>query len=150
LVKDLGYIDWVIKETIRFYPALPTIGARQTKKEIVLGDWNIPAGSVIQVDLISMLYDPKIWGDPTVFRPERFSLDNYTKEQRHAYMPFSTGSRTCIGINFSYYEQKIFIGTLLREFSKIEFSPDSELVFNTNTFVCVPDFEKLKIQFVKA
>jgi len=150
LVKDLGYIDWVIKETIRFYPALPTIGARQTKKDIVLGDWNIPVGSVVQIDLISMLYDPKIWGDPTVFRPERFSLENYTKEQRHAYMPFSTGSRTCIGINFSYYEQKIFIGTLLREFSKIEFSPDSELVFNTNTFVCVPDFEKLKIQFVKA
>jgi len=133
---------------MRVHPAVSAIGGRQILKEMILGDWKIPEGSVIQLDLTSMLYDPRIWGDPHVFRPERWSPENLTKEQRTVWMPFSYGPRICIGMNFSLLEQKIFLSTILREYSKIEFAPGGEMVIDTNTLNS-PSLEKLKIRCTK-
>jgi len=148
-IKNLEYIDWIVHETMRLHPAIPAIGGRQPKKEVVLGDWKIPENTLIQMDLASMLHDPHVWGDPEVFRPERWSPENLTKEQRTAWMPFSYGPRICIGMNFSLLEQKIFLSTLLREFCSIRFAQDGQVVPEKINFIHCPNFEKLKIEFVK-
>jgi len=148
-IKDLQYIDWIVRETLRFHPPAPLAPGRMTKKELMIGDWKIPPNTFIQIDFVDMLHNPKVWGDPQVFRPERWSPENLTKEQRTLWMPFSYGPRICIGMNFSLLEQKIFIATLLREFSKIQFAKDGELVVDTAKFLHAPDFKKLKIQCVK-
>ncbi|KAG8223771.1 hypothetical protein J437_LFUL001491 [Ladona fulva] len=42
-------------------------------------------------------HDPKIWGDPFNFRPERF-LDSNGKFVKHAaLLPFGAGKRSCLG-----------------------------------------------------
>jgi len=133
---------------MRLHPAVGTIGGRLTHKEVIIGDWKVPEGVIVQVDIISMMYDPRIWGDPQVFRPERWSPENLTKEQRTAWMPFSYGPRICIGMNFSLLEQKIFLSSILREYSKIEFAPGGEVAIDTNT-INSPSFEKLKIRCIK-
>jgi len=146
--KNLEYIDWIIHETMRLHPPVPAIG-RMPKKEVILGDWKIPENTFIQLNLASMLHDPRIWGDPEVFRPERWSPKNLTKEQRTVWIPFSFGPRICIGMNFSLLEQKIFLSTLLREFSSIQFAQDGQVVTERINFLHCPNFEKLKIQVVK-
>jgi len=149
-LKDLEYIDWFIHETMRMYPAAPVVGQRtiQTGTETTIGDWKIPEKTFIQINLINMLYDPLIWGDPRTFRPERWSPENLTKDQRSAWMPFSYGPRVCIGMNFSLVEQKIFLAVILREFSCIQLSKNSSLEVDCKGFLNPPDSDKLKINFV--
>ena len=65
-----------------------------------------------------MHYDEKYWNKPFEYMPERW-LDTEDKQPRHAYAyaPFGGGARVCIGNNFSLLEQKLFLATLLREYS---------------------------------
>jgi len=129
-LKDLNYIDWIIREAMRLYPPVSVteyILFRRTETETIIGNYYIPAKTRIQVDFVSMLHSKEIWGDPQNFRPERFDPDILTKEQRSSWMPFSNGPRICIGMNFSLTQQKIFLATLLREFSLIKLSENSVL-----------------------
>jgi len=146
-LKDLHYLEWIIQETMRLYPAVPVIGQRSVKTDTILGDWKIPAGAVIQLDFITMLHSEEIWGDPQNFRPERWDPENLTKEQRTSWMPFSYGPRICIGMNFSLVEQKIFLVTILRQFSSIKIPANSVLETQAKGLLNAPNFDKFLVQF---
>jgi fatty-acid peroxygenase len=63
-------------EVRRFYPFAPFLGGRAPRD----AEWDgqpIPAGSVVLLDLYGQNHDPRLWGDPYTFRPERF-LDETT------------------------------------------------------------------------
>jgi len=143
-LKELPYIDGLIKEGLRMFPPLPFINGRKAIKDTVVGHVRIPAGTLITLNVISMVNDPKIWGDPEVIRPERWFSENITKEQRNAWMPFSAGPRVCIGMNFSLLEQKIFLVYFLKQFQQIKLAPHAVITpklggIGTNT----PDTEKI-------
>ena len=56
----------------------------------------------------------KYWGDPDVFRPERY-LDpqGYNKD---AWIAFSKGNRNCIGQELAIIETKVILAMTLRMF----------------------------------
>ena len=56
----------------------------------------------------------KYWGDPEVFRPERY-LDPYGYN-KEAWVPFSKGVRNCIGQELAIIETKIILAMTLRTF----------------------------------
>lgn len=61
-------------------------------------------------------FDPKIFKNPTKFLPERWIpkhelYDGAEKKDFYAYLPFSAGSRSCIGQNLAL----IFVKTILIE-----------------------------------
>jgi len=149
-LKNLEYIDWIIHETMRLYPVVPIINGRGTLQDITIGEWHVPAKTAIQIDFISMLHNPTIYESPKKFVPERWAPEKLTKEQRISWMPFSYGPRICLGMNFSIIEQKIFLSTLLREFSEIRLAKDSVLEAGTDNFLNSPNLKKLNLQFVRA
>jgi cytochrome P450 len=149
-LKELPYIDGLIKECLRMFPPVPFINGRKSIKDSVVGNVQIPAGTLINLNIISMANNPKIWGDPEVIRPERWYSENLTKEQRNASMPFSTGPRICIGMNMSLLEQKIFLVYLLKQFQQIKLAPTSIITpklggIGTNT----PDTDKITLVLEK-
>uniref|UniRef100_A0A1I7XI86 Cytochrome P450 n=1 Tax=Heterorhabditis bacteriophora TaxID=37862 RepID=A0A1I7XI86_HETBA len=95
--EDIGrfrYLEACIKETLRLYPSVPII-ARQVVEDLKMKNHLLPAGTGV-VMIPSMVHkDPRYWDDPEIFRPERF-LDRELKHP-YAYIPFSAGSRNCIG-----------------------------------------------------
>ncbi|EPB71359.1 hypothetical protein ANCCEY_09544 [Ancylostoma ceylanicum] len=93
-IGNLKYLEACIKETLRLYPSVPLI-ARQVAEDIKIKDHILPAGTGV-VLIPSMVHrDPNYWDDPEVFRPERF-IESELKHP-YAYIPFSAGSRNCIG-----------------------------------------------------
>ncbi|KJH47394.1 unspecific monooxygenase [Dictyocaulus viviparus] len=112
--EDLGslkYLEACVKETLRLYPSVPLI-ARQVVEDVKIRDHLLPAGTGVAV-IPSMVHrDPNYWDDPEVFRPERFI--NGEIKHPYAYIPFSAGSRNCIGQRFALMEEKCILALLMR------------------------------------
>lgn len=68
----------------------------------------------------------KVWQNPNDFIPERFLAEG-AKVNPFAYVPFSAGSRNCIGQRFAMLEMKSVLSKILRNF-KISVADDYEPV----------------------
>jgi len=146
-LKDLFYLDWIIKETTRYSSNITVLNGRIADSDITLGDWKIPKGTQIFIDLYSMMHKKSIWGDPENFRPERWDPANLTEEQKNSWIPFSGGPRICIGMSFSIQEQKIFLVTLLKTFPLFRLSSGSELKPAISKFTHYPNVDNLAFDF---
>ncbi|KAK2608976.1 hypothetical protein QQS21_002456 [Conoideocrella luteorostrata] len=114
----------VILETLRLHPPFPSLTNRYTTQKVRLGnDINVPAGTWIGWNAYGVQTDPRIWGsDALVFRPERWGKDvanikaMFRAQQAKAvFIPFSTHSRTCLGITFALMQLKVGLYELLSE-----------------------------------
>ncbi|WP_460837151.1 cytochrome P450 [Noviherbaspirillum agri] len=69
--REEDYLGWFVHEVRRFYPFFPMLGGRVLEEF----DWrgmHFARGTWVLLDLYGTNHDPRIWGDPEVFRPERF------------------------------------------------------------------------------
>ncbi|XP_035216508.1 cytochrome P450 4V2-like [Stegodyphus dumicola] len=136
-VKNLVYLEQVIKETLRLYPSVPIIG-RENKEVIKIGSYVVPRGSRIGI-LINMLHkNPDMFPNPEKFDPERFSPENSSERDAFSYLPFSCGARTCLGSTFAMIQMKIILAHVLRNFSVTTLDPlDKINIMMTLTLKCL-------------
>ncbi|KAI6220871.1 hypothetical protein M3Y99_01583200 [Aphelenchoides fujianensis] len=114
-LSQLKYVECCIKETLRLYPSVPII-ARRLGNPIDIAGTRVPAGVETLLNLYLIHRDPAYWEDPEVFDPDRFLPENAAGRHAFAYLPFSAGSRNCIGQRFAMMEEKIMIVGLIRAF----------------------------------
>ncbi|XP_063283836.1 cytochrome P450 4B1-like [Pelobates fuscus] len=124
--EDLGkltYTTLCIKECMRLYPPVPEVG-RELAKPITFCDGrSLPKGASVILNFYAIGRCPSIWEDPEVFDPMRFSPENSSGRHAYGFVPFSAGSRNCIGQNFAMNEMKVALALILQRF---ELSPDTE------------------------
>ncbi|XP_008555432.1 cytochrome P450 4c3 [Microplitis demolitor] len=113
-LHKLTWLEACVKETWRLYPVAPII-ARQIYNPIKLMNHNIPVGSTVLINLFMLHRDPRYFPNPEVYQPERF-LPNSPKPPPFAYIPFSAGSRNCIGWKFGTMVVKASILSILRAY----------------------------------
>ena len=65
----------------------------------LLGDYHLPAGTSVVLLIYAMHHNADIYPDPEVFKPDRFFSTNSLGRHPYAYIPFSAGTRNCIGIS---------------------------------------------------
>lgn len=114
-IKGLKQLDWVWKETLRFYPVAPGV-ARIALREVNLSGHRIPAGALVAVRFSVAFRDPTCFADPDRFDPERFAPPR--SEDKHcngAFIPFGAGHHACIGSQLSGLEGKAFWYQFLRK-----------------------------------
>ncbi|KAJ1789808.1 hypothetical protein LPJ62_002248 [Coemansia sp. RSA 2167] len=117
-LKELGYIDLIVKETLRRNSILAEI-RRRLSAPVTLGQFTLPKGSVVSVDTWAMHYNPEYFPEPEKFIPERFAEEKSSELKGvspFAFAPFSNGSRQCVGMRFSLIEQRVAIALLLIRF----------------------------------
>ncbi|XP_028969051.1 cytochrome P450 4c3-like [Galendromus occidentalis] len=114
-LRQLKYLDMVLKETQRIYPPVPMIARRVTTEFELLGK-TVPTSSELNINIIAMHRDPKTFPRPELFIPERFSPESSARRSPYAFIPFSAGPRNCIGQRFALMEEKIVLVWLLRRF----------------------------------
>lgn len=107
--EDESYLDAVVKETLRRRPVIP-IAARKAQVPVTLGDYHLPAGSVLIVAIYLIHSDPEIHPDPTEFVPERFIGHS---AETGEFIPFGGGVRRCLGASLAQLEMKVVLRTVL-------------------------------------
>eukprot|EP00698_Gefionella_okellyi_P001361 TRINITY_DN11308_c0_g1_i1.p1 TRINITY_DN11308_c0_g1~~TRINITY_DN11308_c0_g1_i1.p1 ORF type:complete len:306 (+),score=87.49 TRINITY_DN11308_c0_g1_i1:593-1510(+) len=116
---QLKYITAVLKETLRLHPPVP-IFSREAGAELTLGGYKIRKGTVVTVQAHNIHMDEQHWNEPFLFNPQRFmsSSDASPQQQQHAYawLPFATGERQCIGMNFAMLEMRAVLAALYKQF----------------------------------
>ncbi|BAJ32000.1 MULTISPECIES: cytochrome P450 [Kitasatospora] len=112
---ELPYLTQVLKETMRLYPAAPSVG-RRAVAGTTIGGVDIPAGADVLVVPYVTHRHPGHWEDPERFDPERFTPEREAARHRYAWFPFGGGPRACIGQHFSMLEAVLALAVLLREF----------------------------------
>ncbi|XP_051892533.1 cytochrome P450 4V2-like [Pristis pectinata] len=114
-LKNLLYLQCVIKESLRLYPSVPIIG-RTLLEDCYIGGFKVPKGVNAMIIPYALHRDPRHFSDPEEFRPERFMPENSSKMNPYAFIPFSGGPRNCIGQKFAIIEEKVILSSILRRF----------------------------------
>ncbi|KAI9269153.1 cytochrome P450 [Phascolomyces articulosus] len=148
--RKFSYIDMIIKEGLRLNPPANDLLPRVPVADTHLGDIMIPKETLVSVDIHALHHNPEIWQDAEKFIPERFAEGGeHSKHEGVTFMPFASGSRICLGMNFSMMEQRVALSMLLRKY-EWELPADSihhdGLIVN-EMFNIVPP--SLKIKFTK-
>lgn len=125
-LNELRFIDLVIKESLRMFPPVPMIARHATERTEIEGSV-IPVGTIVGVDIFEMHRDSDYFEDAERFNPDRFDTIRETgKNNPFTYIPFSAGSRNCIGQKFAQYEIKTAVTKILQNFTLELPSPDFE------------------------
>ncbi|KAM0066847.1 putative cytochrome P450 [Helianthus debilis subsp. tardiflorus] len=96
-IKNLVYLQAVVNETLRLYPATFLNHPRAFTKDCTIAGYHVPKGTWLIVNTWKLHRDPKIWSDPCEFRPERFLSANHmgldVKWTNFELIPFGAGRR---------------------------------------------------------
>jgi cytochrome P450 len=110
-VPRLRFVQWTFQETVRLYPPAFVIG-REPTVDHELDGHVIPAGSVVLISPWAVHRDPRWYGDPEAFRPERWDKQNADRIPTFAYLPFGAGPRVCIGQPLATLAGALFLSTI--------------------------------------
>jgi len=113
-LENLPYLNAVIREGLRLcHPVTHRISRAFPDKTLMYHDQAIPAGTNVNMTSMLIHENEDIFPDPMVFRPERW-LGNESL-QRYL-LPFSKGSRSCLGINLAWAEMYLIVASVYRRF----------------------------------
>lgn len=138
----MKYLERVIKEVMRLYPPVPSIG-RILSEDVQLDQYFLPKGTPIKVFIYFLHRDPRFFPEPEKFDPDRFLPENTASRHPYAYIPFSAGARNCIGQKFAMYEAKTLLSSVIRNFkitsveNRDELSLISEIILRTHNGINV-------------
>jgi cytochrome P450 len=113
-VPHLSYLRCVITETLRLYPGVPLLLPHESSADCRIGGYDVPAGTMLLVNVCAIHRDPALWKDPLEFRPERFEDGN--KAEDRLLMPFGMGRRKCPGETLALRTVGLVLGTLIQCF----------------------------------
>ena len=114
-IRNMKYLEYVIKEALRLHPPAPYFG-RNFEQDIKIDGHVLPKGTDIIIDIMGLHTNPEYWEDPLTFNPDRFGGEMFAKRNPYTYVPFSAGPRNCIGQKFAMLEEKTFVYYIMSNF----------------------------------
>ncbi|XP_076465918.1 putative cytochrome P450 CYP44 [Babylonia areolata] len=115
-VQCMQYFKACFKESVRMMPVINE-NTRYTNKDLVLGGYHIPAGTIVKMNNFVLYREPHIFTDHDVFMPERWLQEKWEhKVDPIIVQPFSFGPRMCIGRRFAEQDMAVLTTRLLQSF----------------------------------
>ncbi|KAJ8327730.1 Lanosterol 14-alpha-demethylase [Batrachochytrium dendrobatidis] len=128
-IRQLTFLDCVMKETLRLHPPIHTV-MRKVEKSMTYRGMTIPAGHFICGSAAVSHLDPTRFPDPLKFEPSRFlnndegsgewsinTIDIAQKSARSHFLPFGAGRHRCIGEAFAYIQNKTILSAFIRRYT---------------------------------
>ncbi|KAG8474532.1 hypothetical protein CXB51_031376 [Gossypium anomalum] len=121
-VPKLHYLQSIIYETLRLYPAAPLLVPHMPSTDCSIGGYDVPSGTIVLVNAWAIHRDPNVWDDSTSFKPERFDGNSEKIEHSQKLLPFGLGRRACPGANLAQRMVGLTLGSLIQcfEWERIE------------------------------
>ncbi|KAB1222478.1 Isoflavone 2'-hydroxylase [Morella rubra] len=112
-ISKLHYLQNIILETLRLYPAAPLLVPHMASEDCTIGGYDVPSKTIVLINAWAIHRDPKLWDDAISFKPERFE-----SEEGDAYklMPFGIGRRACPGASLAQRTINLALGSLIQCF----------------------------------
>lgn len=120
----------IFLESLRLFPAIWCLSRKSIHPDSI-GEYEIPAGSQLILNIYALHRNPNYWEKPNEFSPLRF-LDE-TERHPYAFLPFSVGPHSCIGSHFALVEGILLLATIAQEirlqarYSKSDIKPSPYL-----------------------
>ncbi len=128
-VGALTYTRQVIDETLRLYSPVAVM-ARDAVAADTLGGYEVAPGTLIMLLPFLTHRHPEFWNEPDVFNPDHFTPERVKDRPRYAYVPFSAGPRTCLGIHFALLEAVLILAEVAQRYQIRLANPKQELEFD--------------------
>ncbi|MDQ0620050.1 bifunctional cytochrome P450/NADPH--P450 reductase [Arthrobacter globiformis] len=124
----LGYLDQILKETLRLWPTAPAFNVAPYEDTVIGGQYEVAKGTPLMVLIPQLHRDKAAWGeDAELFNPDRFSPERVESIPANAWKPFGNGQRSCIGRGFALQEAMLFLAKALQRFDITPADPSYEL-----------------------
>ncbi len=115
-VGRLTYTRQVLNEALRLWPTAAAFSRHALEDTVLGGRVPLRAGQAVTV-IAPMLHRQPGWGDnPELFDPSRFTPEAEAARSVHAFKPFGTGERACIGRQFALHEATMLLATLVHRY----------------------------------
>ncbi|MER8029705.1 cytochrome P450 [Streptomyces bauhiniae] len=109
-VSRLLLTERVITEALRLYAPVWFI-TRTVTRDTHLGGHPLPAGASIAYSPHLIHHQPDLYAAPETFNPDRWDPKR-SQPPRHAFIPFASGPRKCIGDTFAMTEATLTLATI--------------------------------------
>ena len=104
----------VVSETLRLFPPAFAMAREAIGPDRVAGI-DLRRGAVVMIAPWVLHRHHGFWRDPDAFDPSRF-MPGQPPPPRHAYLPFGTGPRVCVGAQFALTEATLVLTALVQRF----------------------------------
>ncbi|KAG8012678.1 Cholesterol side-chain cleavage enzyme [Nibea albiflora] len=133
MLKRIPLVKGALKETLRLHPVAVSL-QRYIAEDIIIQNYHIPAGTLVQLGLYAMGRDPKVF-----FRPEQYQPSRWLRTETHYFrsLGFGFGPRQCLGRRIAEAEMQIFLIHMLENF-RVEKQRHVE-VQSTFELILLPD-----------
>jgi cytochrome P450 len=111
---DNEYRQAVILETQRARTVIDGAARHVYSPTFEIGDWVIPKGYQIRVDIALIHAREQEYPDHERFDPQRYLAE---RPPTFAFIPFGGGTRRCVGAAFANVEMDVVLRTVLRHFT---------------------------------
>lgn len=114
-LEQLPYLHAVVQEVHRFsHGVVGRLERVSPDKPIRYKDWTIPPGTPVAMTSLLQHRDETKFPDAMIFDPERWLNDG--KQLEKYLVPFSKGTRQCLGINLATAEIYLTLAMVFRRF----------------------------------
>uniref|UniRef100_A0ACB8F9U1 Uncharacterized protein n=1 Tax=Sphaerodactylus townsendi TaxID=933632 RepID=A0ACB8F9U1_9SAUR len=117
--QHMPYLEATIREVLRIRPVSPLLIPHEALTDTRIGEYDIPKGARVVINLWSLHHDEKEWDKPGEFNPGRFLDEQGNKlySPSPSYLPFGAGIRVCMGEVLAKMELFLFLAWSLQRFT---------------------------------
>ncbi|KAI9200331.1 hypothetical protein LWI28_006137 [Acer negundo] len=117
-LAKLPYIQSIVNETLRLYPVAPLLAPHESSDDTTIGGYHVPRQTMLMVNAWAIHRDPKVWDDPTSFKPERFEglMEGGHEADNYKFVPFGLGRRACPGAGLANRVMGLALAALIQCF----------------------------------
>lgn len=114
--KRLPYVEAVIAEVLRCSSFFELGFGSSPTHDVSLDGMKLYRGEHILYNMAAVHNDPKVWGDPANFRPERHLSEEGQFVHHPNLIPFFSGRRQCLGEVMARDTMFLWLTNILAEF----------------------------------
>nr|QNS30014.1 cytochrome P450 [Nothapodytes nimmoniana] len=124
-LQKMTYLKAVVLEALRRHPPGHFVLPHAVTEDVELDGYLVPKNASVNFMVAEMGLDPKVWENPTEFKPERFlmsandddknggELFDITGSREIKMMPFGAGRRICPGAGLALLHLEYFVANLV-------------------------------------